>query len=125
MLVDDNVIDNFINQKMIESSHFAENIHIHSSGKSALEFLKNMERISDTSKRSTPELIFLDINMPMLDGFQFVEEFEKLDSKFIAGIKIIILTSSINPEDEAKSKIYSSVKGYIIKPLSQTALSGI
>jgi CheY-like chemotaxis protein len=125
MLVDDNVIDNFINQKMIEGCNFAENLLIHTSGKGALEFLKNMERIHDSSKRSTPEIIFLDINMPILDGFQFVEEFEKLDKNFIADIKIILLTSSINPEDEEKSKKYSSIKGYIIKPLSQNALNAM
>ncbi len=125
MLIDDNEIDNFINQKMMESCNFSENIHIYTSGKSALEYLKNMERIQDGSKLTTPELIFLDINMPVLDGFQFVEEFEKLDKKFISATKIIMLTSSIDPDDHAKSKLFSSIHDYVIKPLSQSALKGI
>jgi len=125
MLIDDSEIDNFINLKMIESCHFAENVHVYSSGKSALEYLKNMERSKGTFNSSVPELIFLDINMPGLDGFQFADEFEKLDAQFRAGIKIIVLTSSINPEDSKKSKQFPGIIDFITKPLTQTALMAI
>ena len=125
MLVDDSEVDNFINQKMMEGCNFASTIHIHTSGKSALESLKNMERAKGNAVNFRPEIVFLDINMPMMDGFQFIEEFEKLGEKFSKEIKIIILTSSINQDDEAKSKKYSHVSGYLIKPLNQAALDSI
>ena len=71
MLIDDSEIDNFINQKMIEGCNIAERIYIHTSSKSALEFLKNIERTSEVAKNLIPEIIFLDINMPIMD-FNFL-----------------------------------------------------
>jgi hypothetical protein len=63
MLIDDNEVDNFINQRMIESCSFAGRIYVHSSSKSAIEFFKNFERIKDLPKSLLPSLIFLDINI--------------------------------------------------------------
>jgi len=122
MLVDDNEIDNFINGKMIEGCNFSDYVYIHTSSKSALEFINNLQRIGDAGRQLSPELILLDINMPIMDGFQFVEEFEKSG---VSNIKIVILSSSINAEDEIRSKQYKSVIGYLSKPLTQEALSSI
>ena len=79
MLIDDNEIDNLINQKMIEASGITEHIYTHTGARSAIEFLKNMEKLRDTGKNVLPEMIFLDIDMPLMDGFQFLDEFEKLE----------------------------------------------
>ena len=64
MLIDDNEIDNLINQKMIEAAVVAENIYTHTSAKSAIEFLKNVERL-DVAEQVLPDVIFLDIDMPV------------------------------------------------------------
>ena len=77
MLIDDNEIDNLINQKMIEAASISENIYTHTGAKSAIEFLRNMERL-DVAEQVLPDVIFLDIDMPLMDGFQFLDEFEKL-----------------------------------------------
>jgi len=122
MLIDDNEIDNLINQKIIEATAICKNILTHTSGKSAIEFLRNMEKFSVTVPNALPELIFLDIDMPLMDGFQFLEEFEKLANNTKAYCKIIMLTSSINPQDMGKSKKYEYVKQYINKPLTQDSL---
>ena len=123
MLVDDNDIDNFINERMILGCEFAETIYINTSTRSAFEFLKNLSVNKILRKDHLPSIIFLDINMPILDGFQFIEEFEKMDPELVAAIRIVMLTSSINPSDIERSQKYRSVAGFIHKPLTEEALT--
>lgn len=125
MLIDDSEIDNFINQKMIEGCNFAENVYVHTSSKSALEFLKNFDRNGVFPKELIPNIIFLDINMPIMDGFQFAEEFQKFGTELKEAIKIVFLTTSLNPQDQEKALKTPSVLKYINKPLTRDHLNAI
>ena len=126
MIIDDNEIDNLINQKMIETSYLTEKIYTHTGAKSAIEFLRNIEKLgNELSLEILPEVIFLDIDMPLMDGFQFLDEFSKLNDSTKAKCEIIMLTSSINPQDVNKSKAYGYVKQYINKPLTQENIAAL
>ncbi|MCX6296138.1 MAG: response regulator [Bacteroidetes bacterium] len=122
MIIDDNEIDNFINEKMIKSCCFSENVYTNTGTNSALDFFKNLSILQNLPSELIPSYIFLDINMPILDGFHFLEEFENLPYGFIKNIKIVMLTTSLNPSDVERTKPYKSVVGYLYKPLIQEDL---
>lgn len=122
MLIDDNEIDNFINMKMIEGSGFASNVLVHTGSRSALELLNNYARTESLPEEMKPGIIFLDINMPILDGFMFMEEFKKLKPAFRDKTKVIMLTSSINPNDAEKANKDPMIAGFINKPLTEKHL---
>lgn len=123
MLVDDNEIDNLINQKMIEASNICDHIFVHSGAKSAIEFLKNIEKLAKGPvDLYLPEIIFLDIDMPLMDGFQFLDEFEKLSDSIKSHCKVVMLTSSLNPQDMNRAKKNQHVLKYLNKPLTQENL---
>ncbi len=124
MLIDDNEIDNLINQKMLEAAAIAENIYTHTGAKSAIEFLRNMENL-EVADKVLPDIILLDIDMPLMDGFQFLDEFEKLANTTKKKCKIVMLTSSINPQDFNRSKNYHNVMLYLNKPLSHESIQKI
>ena len=94
MLVDDNQIDNYINEMIIKGTGFAENVFSYSGAMSSLDFFKNIKAISKLSKELLPSYLFLDINMPILDGFQFLDEFSEFSPLLKQEIKIVILTTS-------------------------------
>ena len=125
MLLDDNELDNFINQKTIEASHFSNKVFVNTSSKSALEFLNNLEISSTEAIDIFPEIIFVDINMPMIDGFQFIEIFKNTFPKRFNTIKMVILTSSISPLDKERASSISKNVTFLNKPLSQEALNQI
>lgn len=118
MLVDDNDTDNFISKRIIEITKFASEVEVKNSGKKALDYLKEYQ--DDESK--LPDLIFLDINMPIVDGFVFLYEFEKFNSLIKNKCKVIILSSSDNKRDIDKIVNNDHVIKFITKPLTETSL---
>jgi CheY-like chemotaxis protein len=122
MLLDDNELDNFINQKIIEANHFASKIYVNTGSKSALEFLTNLSLLSTEKATIFPEIIFVDLNMPMMDGFQFIENLKSKMPENLKSLKLVILTSSVNPEDKKKASEISSDIRFFNKPLTKEML---
>ncbi len=116
LLIDDNQIDNLINKKILENNLFAEKIVVAGSAEVALDYLKN------GSPESTPDVIFLDIRMPEIDGFQFLDEYEKINSLHDNHPKIFMLSSSLDPKDQTKVRESKYVHKFLGKPLSNQHL---
>lgn len=125
MLIDDNELDNFINEKTLEANHFASKIYINTSAKSAMEFLNNVLTMGEDYLTVYPEVIFVDINMPIMDGFQFIEYFKKNFEKKLGMPKIVILTSSVYHEDKNKASEISREIIFLNKPLTKFMLDTI
>ncbi len=121
LLVDDNEIDNFINEKVMSSTGFAKEVVVKLSADDAMDFLKEVQ--DDDSR--IPDLIFLDLNMPGKDGFDFLKEYEAIGDKVKSKTRIIVLSSSISPEDINKASTNPHVQKYINKPLSEKYLEAI
>jgi CheY-like chemotaxis protein len=121
MLVDDNDTDNFISKRIIEITKFAKQVIVKNSGKSALDYLKEHEN----EEEKLPFLIFLDINMPIVDGFVFLYEFEKFNDLIKNKCKVIILSSSDNKRDIDKIVNNNHVIKFITKPLTESSLGEV
>ena len=125
MLIDDNELDNFINEKTLEANLFAKKIYSSTSGKSALEFLNNIVTMGDQFAELYPQVIFIDINMPMMDGFQFIDYFKKESEKQLQKPKLVLLTSSVYNEDREKAKSISKDIVFLNKPLTKEMLDSL
>jgi CheY-like chemotaxis protein len=118
LLVDDNDTDNFINRRIIELTKFAKEIEVRNSGKSALEYFEKM--LNDME--NLPNLVFLDINMPIVDGFVFLYEMESFPQELRNRVKIAVLTSSDNKRDMDQILSNEHVIKFITKPLTSEEL---
>ncbi len=121
MLIDDNETDNFISKRIIEIAEFAGEVVIKNSGQSALSYIEEHKG----NPKKLPDLIFLDINMPIVDGFVFLYEFENFSAEVKDKCKIVILSSSDNKRDIDKIVNNNHVIKFITKPLTETTLAEI
>lgn len=118
LLVDDDQISNLVNRKVLERTGQFGEISTALNGKEALWVLQRITQ----DKNALPNIILLDLNMPIMDGFTFLEEFEKLEIDHKEDIKVVILSSSNNPEDIKKAK-QLGVHQYLTKPVTEKSLN--
>jgi CheY-like chemotaxis protein len=117
-IVDDDKIYTFLVKRTIEQTNLVDLIKVFGNGLDAIDFLKKNADNPD----SLPEIILLDLSMPVMDGWEFIEEYMLLSPKLGRMITIYIVSSSISPHDIAKAKSISSVTDFIIKPISKENL---
>lgn len=126
LLVEDNEFTNIYNQKLIVNLNIAENIYVTESGEDALDFIGRKGKYGSTQiKYADPEIIFLDINMPGINGWEFIEEYKKLNATRSNPAQIVMLTTSPNPDDEQKAKQINEVIAFKRKPLAQSVIVDI
>jgi len=117
-IVDDDEIYTFLVKRTIDQTNLVDQIKVFGNGSDAIDFLTQNADNPD----SLPEIILLDLSMPVMDGWGFIEEYIQLRPKLDKKITIYIVSSSISPHDIAKAKSISSVTDYIIKPISKEKL---
>jgi CheY-like chemotaxis protein len=117
LLIDDNYIDNFVTRRILESSNFVDKVIVSQSATDAINSLRAGEII--------PDVIFLDIRMPMMGGFEFLQEYDKLEIEGKKDIKIFMLSSSLDPIDLRKSTNNKYITQFVHKPLTQKTLDDI
>ncbi len=117
-LVDDDEIFVFLTTRMLQQSKLVDLIKIFENGYDALVFLK--QNIGDIE--ALPDIILLDLSMPIMDGWQFLEEFVKINPVIGKKIIIYICSSSISPDDVTRAKSVSAVSDFIIKPMTKEKL---
>lgn len=115
-LIDDDDIFHFITQKVIERTGIVKNIRVFYNGLEAIQFIES----ALTFKEELPDVILLDLSMPIMDGWEFLEEFIYLKPKLGKKIVIYIVTSSNDPADILKAKSISEVTDFIIKPVTES-----
>ena len=117
LLIDDDRIFNLLNKKTLERMSMVDEIHIALNGKEALDLINDYFQGS----RTMPDIILLDLNMPIMDGFGFIEAFQRLQVNGKHNVRIVIVSSSQDPKDIERAKAFG-IKDYLTKPVTEQQL---
>ncbi len=117
LLVDDDPTTNFFNRHLIGKMGLFDQIHEAANGQIALEKIAELH-----DKGEAPDMILLDINMPIMNGFEFLDRYTVLDDKIKSSVVVCMLTTSLAKEDLERSKEYAILDDYIDKPLYEAKM---
>lgn len=120
LLVDDDFITNHLNSELIREMNIASNVVVCYSGEDAIDYLRKYHGV-ETGEKSI-DMIFLDINMPGMDGFEFLEMLEKM--KILKDVDVVLVTTSDNQRDLRKAEQFK-IKGYLNKPLTEEKIDSV
>ncbi|GMV78444.1 MAG: response regulator [Chitinophagaceae bacterium] len=121
LLVEDDAITKLVCERIIKIYDFSENIVFKENGKEAIDYIQELL----TAQQPLPEIIFLDINMPVMNGWEFLKEYEKLLTQCSHTPQIFILSSTANPEDFVSANSFKTVNSVLAKPLTKEHLDNI
>lgn len=118
MIIDDNDIDNYITSTIIKKNNFTNDLLEFDSGLKAIKYLEK----NKNNNQELPDLILVDIYMPLMDGFEFLHLYEKIDPAITKKCKICIVSSSIDDNDIVKARLDKNIYTFITKPLTAEIL---
>lgn len=121
LLVEDHPPMNFLNKMMLQDSKMVGSIDVTLNGEEAISHLESLVK----NNKAFPSLIFLDINMPRMNGWEFLDEYGHFDEALRKNTIVVILTSSTNPEDQAKGEQNPLVNLYRLKPITEELIEEI
>nr|WP_321245925.1 response regulator [uncultured Psychroserpens sp.] len=119
---DDSIYVNLV-KKIIETKKLCDNLLIFNNGKDGIDYFESI--LQNLGHNDIPEIILLDINMPVMDGWEFIERFTKIQNKFKKRITLYVVSSSINATEIEKAKSLSSVENYLVKPVNIDELEAV
>ncbi|MFN6944942.1 MAG: two-component system response regulator [Cytophagaceae bacterium] len=119
LVIDDSQMDILLMKMILESINYAENINFFEQAEEAFKYLDSLDT---KNKDSIPDIIFLDINMPEISGFEFLEKFKILPQEIVKHTKFMIVSSSEDLSDVERTRKYSNVEKYLVKPINKREL---
>lgn len=122
LIIDDDEVNNFICVRQIRAASFAEEADFLLSGQEALDKLSSD---AENAPENLPDIIFLDINMPMMSAWEFLQEYAPLSAKFSKEVKLFILSSSVYRKDQLRALDHDVVVDYLYKPLTKELLTKV
>lgn len=120
-IVDDDPIHQQIAKIMVERQGISNDVRVFSDAQEVLDYF----RAHDEQAAQLPDLILLDLNMPVMDGWEFLDEFATFRVTLPKDIRIYVLTSSIDEKDKERVRTYDFVAGYLTKPLTREIIAGL
>lgn len=125
LLVDDDEGHNYLTQAVIEDAGVATHIRTAWNGREAIDYLASQGKYKERGADPRPELILLDINMPVMNGWDFMAEYCKLGEAQKRGVMIVMLTTSANPDDRERARTVPGISDFRSKPLTPEALEEV
>ena len=119
LLIDDDLTINYLHNRLIKKLAIAEHIIL---AKNGIEGITAFLELNERLHASETAVIFLDLNMPIMNGWEFLEKLSKAKNEITLQYKIYILSSTINPDDKKKAKSHALVSGFLSKPLTKEHL---
>ncbi|TXC76196.1 response regulator [Luteibaculum oceani] len=124
LLIDDDPASNFLNGTIIKKVGITAHIQVAAKAQDALDYISKTGMFQGAS-HDKPDLIFVDINMPRMNGWEFIEQFKRLPKNLTEGSVVVMLTTSDNPQDRQRAAEQPEIQAFISKPLSKSKLSGL
>jgi CheY-like chemotaxis protein len=119
LLIDDDETTNYLNHRLLTKMNVANRVDIVTNGEEALTYLQEVCKTTNPDDSNCPDLMFVDIKMPVMDGFEFLDEYEKAALELKKNTVVMMLTSSASFYDLERLKKYKEVERHVSKPLTE------